>query len=180
MCCLTKEEADAWCAAVIWPRDPKNPPKKVFGISAGIPANFTQSFWLSGALASCLNEFNSCLLNVTTWGVWSSSENLHLFYRLRETYGERRLLDEAPGHLFQKFERPELVSFIQLAVLFGWDFHLHPSPSFIRGFVSHDEWFELYATDERWLEEFISVLKNADMKFKSFQRSIIQDNRHRK
>src|ERR1041384_3461789 len=98
MRCLTKKEANELSASVVWPYDPKNPPKKVFGVSAGVPVNFTRIFWFSGALVASLNKFDSCLLQVTTWGVWPSSENLHLFYRLRESYGERRLLNEAPGH----------------------------------------------------------------------------------
>jgi hypothetical protein len=79
--------------------------------------------------------------------VWPSSENWHLYYRLRQSYGEQRLLHEAPGHLFLDFEAPELISFLQVALLFGWGGHLLPVAGFARAFVSHDEFVE-FATDD--------------------------------
>jgi hypothetical protein len=69
--------------------------------------NSSKLLWLSDVLASKLEPFDECLLWVTLWGVWNSSENWHLFYRLRETYGERRPLWDAPGHLFLKHERAD-------------------------------------------------------------------------
>lgn len=142
------------------------------GLSATLPGSFTRIFGFSGFLTNSLESFDSCLLHVTTWGVWSSSENLHLFYKLRESYGERRLLYEAPGHLFQKFEVADLTSFIYLAILFGWDFHLHPSPSYVRSFVSHDEWFEFSSVDEQNLAEIKQSLKRSEIPLKCFQRPL--------
>jgi hypothetical protein len=60
--------------------------------------------WFSRCIEAALQPRQSCLVWVTDWGVFPSNENLHLFYRLRQTYGEARLLDEAPGHLCQNFE----------------------------------------------------------------------------
>jgi hypothetical protein len=88
------------------------------------------------------------MLWVTQWGVWPSSENLHLYYRLRASYGERRMLADAPGHLFSVHEKSDLATFTELATLFGWDFYLLPAPRAYRtAFVSHDE-FLLLCTDK--------------------------------
>jgi len=80
-------------------------------------------------------------------GVWGSSENLHLYYRVRESYGDRRQLAAAPGHLFAKHEGGDLATFIQLALIFGWDFYLLTSPAYHMAFVSHDEFIEFYTDD---------------------------------
>jgi hypothetical protein len=103
--------------------------------------------WCGGLLASYIEPFDECLLWVTAWGVWESSENLHLFYRVRESYGERRLLEDAPGHLFLKHEKADLATFVQVALMSGWDFHLLPTPKFGVVFVSHDEFVRLYSDD---------------------------------
>jgi hypothetical protein len=103
--------------------------------------------WLSGLVASKLEPFDQCLLWVTLWGVWSSSENWHLFYRLRETYGEGRPLWDAPGHLFLKHESADLATFIQLTLLSGWDFYLVTSPDYHAAFVSHDEFLKFSTND---------------------------------
>jgi hypothetical protein len=76
-----------------------------------------------------------------------SSENLHLFYRVRGSYGEHRPLADAPGHLFLKHEINELTTFIELALLCGWDFYLFPAPAYAAAFVSHDEYIEFHTND---------------------------------
>lgn len=172
MQCLTTSESNEWISGHGWPVNPAKPEKDIFSITAKIPNNFTRIFWFSDFLSKSFVSFDTCLLQVTTWGVWPSSENLHLFYRLRETYGERRLLDEAPGHLFQKYEQADLATFIQVSILFGWDFHLHPSPAWVRGFVSHDEWFELFSTHEGNLETIKATLTNGKIDFEVFRTPI--------
>lgn len=99
----------------------------------------------SRRLERALEPRQACLLWVTTWGVWPSGENLHLYYRLRQSYGDPRLLHEAPGHLFLDYEAADLVSYLQVGILCGWDMHLLPSVGYARAFVSHDEFVELAA-----------------------------------
>lgn len=83
----------------------------------------------SSILADHESPFAECFLWITQEGVWPNSEDSYLFYRLRESYGERRLLQQAPGHFFLKHERDDLVSYVSLALLSGWDFYLLPSPT---------------------------------------------------
>jgi len=94
------------------------------------------------------------------WGIWGSSENLHLYYRVRQSYGDLRLLPEAPGHLFLSYEAADLVTFLQGGILCGWDMHLVPTVGYARAFVSHDEYVE-FAADEnnpRLVGEFTAPL----------------------
>ena len=102
---------------------------------------------LARTVASNLETFDQCLLWVTLWGVWDSSENWHLFDRFRETYGERRPIWDAPGHLFQKHEGADLTTFIQLGLSFGWDFYVVRAPSGNAAFFSHDEYLKFSADD---------------------------------
>ena len=75
----------------------------------------------------------------TAWGIWPSSENWHLYYRLRQSYGDYRLLEETPGHLFLKHESEDLASFLQLAILNGWGRYLLAEADYVNVFFSHDE-----------------------------------------
>ena len=172
MRCLTTIESEEWLSGHGWPVNPAKSNEEVFGITAEIPKSFTRIFWFSEFLSRSFISFDSCLLWVTTWGIWPSNENLHLFYKLREAYGEKRLIGEAPSHLFQKYERADLATFAQLAILSGWDFHLHPCPSWVQGFVSHDEWFKLTSTKEENLTEVKNDLTNGKIEFKTFRTPI--------
>jgi hypothetical protein len=49
--------------------------------------------------------------------------------------------------VFLDFEVPDLVSFLEVGILNGWDIHLIPTVGYARAFLSHDEFVE-FATDE--------------------------------
>lgn len=89
--------------------------------------------------------------------MWPSSENWHLYYKLRQGYGDHRLLHEAPGHLFLPHEREDLASFIQLAMLNGWDAYILPELDYVTAFLSHDEFIDFYAKKEESLAEVREV-----------------------
>src|SRR5208337_4967622 len=85
------------------------------------------------------------LLCITESGIWGGSENWHLYYKLRQGCGDRLLLDEAPGHLFLEYESEDLASFLQVAMLNGWDGYLLTQADYVNLFVSHDEYIDFYA-----------------------------------
>lgn len=95
---------------------------------------FAQSFMLR----------NSVLLWITEWGIWPSSENWHLYYKLRHTYGDLRLLREAPGHLFLAHEAEDLATFFEVAMLNGWGGYLLSQASEVDVFFSHDEYMDFF------------------------------------
>ena len=55
---------------------------------------------------------------------WSNYSPWHLYYKLRQTYGDFRLLHEAPGHFFLPHETEDLVSFLSIAMANYWDGYL--------------------------------------------------------
>jgi hypothetical protein len=94
--------------------------------------------------------------------IWPSSENWHLYYRLRQSYGDPRLLHEAPGHLFLDYEAADFVTFLQLAVSFGWGAEILPhltAGAGARAFLSHDEFVVLASHDGSNLPEWRTALE---------------------
>jgi len=71
-----------------------------------------------------------------------------------------------PGHrgarraLFLDYEAGDLVSFLQVAILCGWDAHLLPTAGFARAFVSHDEFIRFWSDDPALVEAFEHPLKD--------------------
>jgi hypothetical protein len=86
-----------------------------------------------------------CLLWIQESKIWDA--NLHLYYRVREGYGDRALLEEAPGHLFLGFEVTELTTFLHLALLNGWGGWMLTEHNYLTAWFSHDEYLDLYHSD---------------------------------
>ncbi len=87
------------------------------------------------------------LVWITEWGIWGSSENWHLYYKLRQSYGDLRLLHEAPGHLFLGHESEDLTSFLQVAMLNGWGGYILTQADYLNAFFSHDEYIDFFAAE---------------------------------
>ena len=81
-------------------------------------------------------------------------ENLHLYYRMRESYGDRRLLYQAPGHQFLDYETADMASFLQIGIANGWDMFLLGDHDYGRLFVSHDEYYDVAFRSSDQLREF--------------------------
>jgi hypothetical protein len=99
------------------------------------------------------------LLWITEWGIWPSSENWHLYYKLRHSYGDLRLLQESPGHLFLEHESEDLSSFLQIAMLNGWGGYVLTEANYVNAFFSHDEYIDFFATDEKNLAQVQELTK---------------------
>jgi hypothetical protein len=128
-----------------------------------LPQGAHRFYGLSEFLARVVpTSGDACLLWMTGYGIWPSSENTHLYYRLRASYGDRRLLHEAPAHLCLKHEREDLATMVQLALLFGWDGYVLPDSDHLAAFCSHDEFVELYSRDANRLEEIKAELFRLD------------------
>ena len=95
-----------------------------------------------------MGDFSAALFWVTEYGIWPSSENMHLYYRLRSSYGNSTELRTEPGHLALAYEQSDLVSFLDLAIQFGWGGHVIPSGSLAYVFISHDGWMHVEPWEE--------------------------------
>jgi hypothetical protein len=117
------------------------------------PREFGKFYVIARWIARATAFRQAVFLWITEWGVFSSSENWHLYYRLRQSYGDYRLLDEAPGHLFLEHEVEDLASFLQLAMLNGWGGYVLTQADYMNTFFSHDEFIKFYSADQRLIDE---------------------------
>ena len=110
-------------------------------------------FAMANWMAKSVTYRQPALLWITEWGIWPSSENWHLYYKLRQTYGDFELLHESPGHLFLEHESEDLVSFTQLAMLNGWGGYVLTHADYVNAFFSHDEFIDFYAAQPENLDD---------------------------
>jgi hypothetical protein len=152
----TKQECINWSELLRIPMDSEGWPdsEKDFGESFRCvhPKEPYRIFNLAQVIESATNIQDERLLWVTNSYIWPSNENSHLYYKLKESYHDSRLIGDSPGHLFLKHESNDVTSFLQLVMLFGWDAYLFSSHNFVRIFCSHDEWIKVFANDIDTLE----------------------------
>jgi hypothetical protein len=110
-------------------------------------------FFIAQWIATSLTYRMLALLWITEWGIWPSSENWHLYYKLRQSYSDQRLLHEAPGHLFLEHEAEDLASFLQVAMLNGWGGYILTQADYVNAFFSHDEYIDFFAKREDLLTD---------------------------
>lgn len=102
-----------------------------------------RSLAIAKRVVSWLGDFGSCLFWIHEYGIWPSSENWHLYYALRASYGDRRQLGEAPGHFVLEHEKTDLVTLVDIAIRFGWGAHILPAPISTYAYLSHDGWMHI-------------------------------------
>lgn len=105
------------------------------------------------ALARNLSEYFSAfshdrLLWISDDSIWPSSENPALFDAYRSSFGESRTLSETPYHLLSCSDRVHLECLMDIVFYFFWDAVLLDSQGSYALQVSHDEWFDIYSSDE--------------------------------
>jgi len=123
------------------------------------PPEHYRVFFFAHCVASELTYRRPTLPFITEWGVWPSSENWHLYYKLRQTYGDNRLLQDAPGHLFLEREGEDLASFLQLSMLNGWGGYVLTEANYVNAFFSHDEYIEFFAENSGNLADIRKMLR---------------------
>jgi hypothetical protein len=147
---LTRAECAQWMAGVGMATTIQK--RGAHALVYRFPEPGSRYYALCRSIATSITCRMPCLLWMTEWAVWPSSENLHLYYRVRQSYGDQRLLHEAPGHLFLAHEVEDLTTFLHLSMLFGWGGFVLPQARYVRVFFSHDEFVELHADDAANLE----------------------------
>jgi hypothetical protein len=145
----TQSECEEWLST----RNREKPTEAtgLHKVRVPFPPDFSQLFFTARSMAQVLSHDMSVILWITEWRIWANSENLHLYYKLRQSYGDHRLLPEAPGHLFLKHEGEDLTSYLQIAMLNGWGGYVLAEADYLNAFVSHDEYIDFYASDDSGL-----------------------------
>lgn len=154
----TKQECEDWMRGRERSMPDETPDAKMERIN--YPAEEYRLFPISHWIATTLTYRQPTLLWITEWGIWQSSENWHLYYKLRQSYGDHKLLHEAPGHLFLEHELEDLASFLQLSMLNGWGGYVLTHANYVNAFFSHDEFIDFFAEHDANLIEIREKLRN--------------------
>jgi hypothetical protein len=151
---LTTAECQAWTAAhhIALASDgrPERYPSAGSVVRFELPETPAQLNWLCRFISASLEPRHACLLWVKEFGTFPAAENPHLYYRLRQSYGDSGLLEDAPGHLFLSHEQADFTSFLQVGILNGWEMHAFPELAYggldtARVVIAHDnEWIAIY------------------------------------
>ena len=152
---LTESECSKWMAD----RGRSRPTSAISAFVERIwfPKETSKLCWWARQIAGkMLEDREPCLLWIEEWGIWGE-HLLHLYYRLRESYGDRRLLADAPGHLFLGYEAEELASYLRLAMLNGWGGLMLTHNDYFNASFSQDGFLDVYAFEE---SSFRSVLES--------------------
>jgi hypothetical protein len=157
----TKDECEEWLVGR--GRVKPNAIPEIHRAHVHYPTKTHRIFYLAHWIGSSLLYRDDALVWITESGIWGSSENWHLYYKLRQSYGDLRLLHEAPGHLFLGDESEDLTSFLEIAMLNGWGGYILTAANYVNAFFSHDEYIDFFATQgelallEGILKEFGTV-----------------------
>jgi hypothetical protein len=77
------------------------------------------------ALAKCILRWlpadGECILLITAWGIWPSSENRELFERVRASLGETRTIVELPGQVLPLENKGVLECLLDVCFYNFWD-----------------------------------------------------------
>lgn len=152
----TKEECESWLSDRERKKPDLIPDVRVEHVE--YPTEPYRFFYFAHWISSELTYRQPTLLFITESGIWPSSENWHLYYKLRQTYGDNRLLQEAPGHLFLEHEREDLASFLQISMLNGWGGYVLTGANYVNAFFSHDEYINFFGNENANLIEIRRAL----------------------
>jgi len=152
---LTREECQKWVSG----RQLQEFDRGLIGDLTSYPKEAFHYYGLAEIIAEKCFLGDDVLLVITEWGIWSSNENLHLYYRLRQSYKDFRLLYDAPGHLFLKHEKVDMISFLQLSMLNGWGGYVVTQACDFGLFFSHDEYVAPFGNAPAAMAEFSTILK---------------------
>jgi hypothetical protein len=157
----TKDECEDWLRGL--KREKPDCISDIHKAHVHYPTTSGRILHLAHLIAGSLTYRDPTLIWITEWGIWGSSENWHLYYKLRQSYGDPRLLHEAPGHFFLGYETEDLASFLQLAMLNGWGGYVLTQANYVNAFFSHDEYIDFFALHEENLEGIRKEFGNAHM-----------------
>lgn len=119
-----------------------------------------RSAFCARALARWLCHFGPAdtLVWVNETGIWSSSENLPLYYRWRESLHCFSTLDSEPVHVFLAHEHNELISLLHMSLIFGWGVLAIAGDALSAFSFNHDSKLTVFCDDSARSNELAGTL----------------------
>jgi len=122
----------------------------------------TNTFWVALRMIESVGPFEAAWLWVHEPDTWKRN-GLHLYDRLRLSYGDHRLIGEAPVHQFSGYEQADLCSFLSVAIINEWSFYIVTSHDYGRLFVSQSSGAEVWVRKPETLDSLVNDLKSHDI-----------------
>lgn len=144
---LTNEDCSAWLASHKLAADPyySKETRPPYCEQFPLPQHALGSSAMLRSIVTCAEPFESALLHVTDWALYSPDEAA-VVSQLRQTCGERLPLIQTPGHVFTAVELNLLIGLFALVTAYGWSAYLY----FDHGLTLlswEGELLDLWATD---------------------------------
>lgn len=138
---LSPQEAAAWCRAHhVALNNREFPERSDADLKFEIPRDAQRRVYLVNQAMETFGDAPLFLVWFDDWSVWPSGQRMHVFDRIRMSYGETRRLIESPGHLFDGTEIEDATSFVTIAALFLWDCYVVNPGRTKLFYLSHDEY----------------------------------------
>lgn len=138
---LPREEGVLWCRANRVTLNGRGLPEIADAESKfRIPADTGKRVHLVKQAMEPFTNERAILVWFDNWSVWPSGQRMHIFDRLRRSYGEIRRIADVPVQLFEKSEIEDAISFVTIAVFFLWDCYVVGPDQDRLLFFSHDEY----------------------------------------
>ena len=168
---LTSGECAGWCRVRDYPIRVEGNGYQRLDLDAGFssvelpyPVDCGKKVFTAKQIVDWALEQGEVLFWIEAWDVWPSSQHLPLFTRFREALGERRRMDEAPGHLVDRTDRDDAVSVLASALLFIWDCHVLRADGGPVFHCSHDEWNDVFVPAGQSTDEIVRVLQKLSLR----------------
>lgn len=160
MRCLTLEDARRVLAP--WLGDDGKPRRGDADLKRGRFSFGSESlanvYWVVFCLVECVGPWEDAWLWLDNPDTWKR-QGLHLYNRLRQSYGDLRMVQEAPVHQFHGYEEADLCSFMTVAVINEWSMYLVTSHDYGRLFVSQSSGAEVWLRHENDLRSLSTKLQ---------------------
>lgn len=161
MRCLTLEEARRVLSSYL--ADDGKPRRRDVDMKGGRfyfgAESVANVYWVVFRLVESVGPWEDAWLWLESPDTWKR-QGLHLFNRLRQSYGELRTIKEAPVHQFHGYEEADLCSFMTVALLNEWSLYLVTSHDYGRLFVSQSSGAEVWIRDEAELRKLTESLSS--------------------
>jgi hypothetical protein len=128
-----------------------------------IPTDASGKTAIARAIVSLIDSERPGLLWITEWSIFPSGENMSRFDAYRSSLGETRSLRDAPGHIFDGKDLPQIECLIDLILYFYWDALLFVDGKSYVLRISHDEFIAVYGKDVESLKSFVDVFERLKM-----------------
>jgi len=128
-----------------------------------IPTDASRKTAIARAIVNLIDSERPGLLWITEWSIFPSGENMSLFGAYRSFLGETRSLRDAPGHIFDDKDLPQIECLLDLILYFYWDALLIINGKNCALRISHDEFISVFGKGVECLKVFVDAFEHLKM-----------------